>query len=217
MSNRQAAEALLPDVSRETWDRLAILIELLGRWQQTINLIAASTLPEVWTRHIADSLQMVSLAPDAAKVWVDLGSGAGFPGLVIAAALADRPGVESHLVESDSRKCAFLREGARAMGLRVSIHNQRAAPLLEKWAGNVDVVTARALAPVSDLLALAYPLLDKGAVGLFPKGRDVETELTAAAKSWKLIYEVMPSIVDPRSCVLAISRAEPLEAFRPRR
>ena len=147
--------------------------------------IAPSTEPVLWTRHIADSLQLLALAPNA-RVWADLGSGAGFPGLVIACALADSPGAVVHLVESNTKKIAFLREAVRAVGAPAIVHALRVADFVKKAPASIEVVTARAFAPLPDLLAAAYPLLKTGAVGLFPKGQGVGAELTEAAKCWKI-------------------------------
>src|SRR5271169_6987192 len=143
--NRVAALRLVP-VSRETGDRLAAFVDLLARWRTRTNLIAESTFASVWTRHIADSAQLLALAP-AAKRWVDMGSGAGFPGLVIAIQLADVPGAIVHCIESDGRKCAFLREAARATGAAAQIHPVRLEAMDPESLGTVDAVTARAFAP----------------------------------------------------------------------
>ena len=183
-ADRARGLALTP-VSRETEARLDRFVALLLQWQQHTNLIAASTEPLIWTRHIADSLQLLDLAPDA-KIWIDLGSGAGFPGLVIACALADTPGVHVHLVESIGKKAAFLREAARVCGAPAIIHAERIADFLKHAPPRIDAVTARALAPLNKLLGEASPLLKKGTIGLFPKGQDVATELTEAAKCWKI-------------------------------
>ena len=207
MSTRQDAERLLPRVSRETWERLEALVALLEKWQRTINLVAPATLNETWTRHVADSLQLVSLAPDA-RTWVDLGSGAGFPGLVVAASL---PEAEVHLVESDQRKAAFLREGARAMGVKVKVHADRAEKVLGAWSGPVDVVSARALAPLEKLLFLAEPLLKAGTAGLFLKGRDAAEELTQASAKWNITARMVPSVTESRSSVIVVSAAHPRE------
>ncbi len=147
-------------------------------WQQTRNLIAASTIPNIWTRHIADSLQLLDLAADA-KIWVDLGSGGGFPGLVLACALADRAGAKVHLVESTAKKCAFLQAAADDLRLPAAIHCERVENFTRAFPSKPDVVTARALAPLPKLLDLAFPLLKRGAKGLFLKGQDVVSELTA--------------------------------------
>lgn len=171
-----------------------------------MNLVAPSTLPQLWTRHIADSLQLLRLAPEA-RVWVDLGSGAGFPGLPIACAIADRPGAIVHLVESIAKKCAFLREAIRHTGAPATVHCQRIEDFAKSYSGPADVVAARALAPLDRLLALAAPLLKTGAIGLFLKGQDVETELTAASKCWKVEAAVEPSVTSPASGIVVVRKA----------
>jgi len=201
-ADRARALALTP-VSRETADRLDRFVAGLLAWQQRINLIAPSTEPKLWTRHIADSLQLLALAPQA-RIWVDLGSGAGFPGLVIACALADTLGACVHLVESNAKKAAFLREATRATGAPAVIHATRIVDFAEKLPGSVEIVTARALAPLAELLAEAYPLLKRGAVGLFPKGQDVDTELTTAAKCWNIQASLVPSKTDPKARIVII-------------
>ena len=217
MTEASAIQPLFPHVSRETWGRLEIMVSMLVKWQPVINLVSKASLAEVWTRHVADSLQIVDLIPEGATSIVDLGSGAGFPGLVLAAALCDRPGLRVHLLESDTRKCGFLRETARAMAAPVQVHNGRIEQILARADLQADVVTARALASTADLVSLAHPLLEKGALGLFPKGQDLEAELTDAAKSWNITYSLVPSISDPRSRVLVVSSAEPLQATTSRR
>ncbi len=166
--DRRAALSLVP-VSRETEDRLTAYVDLLRRWQRIKNLVGASTLDTVWTRHIADSAQLVALAPDA-RAWVDLGSGAGFPGLVVAVLLRGRPDARVELIESNERKCAFLREAVRVTGAPARVHAGRIEAALPSVQQPVDIVTARALAPLPDLLALSKPLLDGGATGLFLTG-----------------------------------------------
>src|SRR5579863_8254813 len=160
-ADRARALALTP-VSRETSDRLDLFVDQLLIWQQRINLIAPSTIPTLWTRHVADSLQLLALAPHA-KVWADFGSGAGFPGLVLACALAETPGARVHLVESNSKKAAFLREAVRATGAPAKIHAVRIVDFVDNLTDSVEAVTARALAPLVGLLREAYPLLKTGA------------------------------------------------------
>jgi len=206
-ADRAGALALTP-VSRETLSRLDRFVELLLTWQQRINLIAASTVAHVWTRHIADSLHLLSLEPQA-RIWVDLGSGGGFPGLVIACALAETPGAEVHLVEANAKKAAFLREAARVTGAPVLVHGGRIEDFLKSRPKVVDVVTARALAPLSELLACAYPLLKRGARGLFPKGQDVDAELTEAAKYWKIQLSLALSRTDPKARIVVVRGLEP--------
>jgi 16S rRNA (guanine527-N7)-methyltransferase len=202
--DQSKAHALVGDlVSRETWDRLGRYVELLTRRQQTLNLIAASTLPHIWTRHIADSLQLLPLAPGARK-WLDFGSGAGFPGLAIACALAETPGAEVHLVESTQKKAAFLREVVETLSLPAIVHAQRIEDFTARPTARFDVVTARAVAPLERLLGYAFPLLKTGAAGLFPKGQDVAAELTQASKSWNIEADLIPSKTDPQARIVRV-------------
>ena len=206
-ADRARAFALVP-VSRETTARLDRFTALLLDWQSRINLIAASTVPVLWTRHIADSLQLLAIAPDARK-WVDLGYGGGFPGVPIACALAEQGSAEVHLIESNKKKAAFLREAVRITGAPAIVHAVRIADFCQSFRGALDAVTARALAPLPELLSIAYPLLKKGPQGVFPKGQDVEAELTEAAKCWSIQASLVPSRTDPESRVVLIRRAEP--------
>ena len=208
MSRDRAAALALTPVSRETEQKLQAIVDNLHRWQKIKNLVGPSTLEEVWLRHIADSLQIAAATPQA-KIWADFGSGAGFPGLVIAATLADVPGARIYLVESNSRKCAFLRETARLIGLPVTVYPERIEEVANRLPP-VEIVTARALAPLKDLLDLSAPLLAKGAIALFPKGQDVENELTEAAKYWKMKVLELPSRTDPKARLLRIEQAEKL-------
>jgi len=206
-ADRARALALTP-VSRETVGRLDRFVAVLTQWQQRINLIAPSTLPKLWTRHIADSLQLLALAP-AARSWVDLGSGGGFPGLVIACALVETPGARVHLVESNAKKAAFLREAVRATGAPVMVHAVKIADFIANVPAPLEIVTARALAPLADLLATAYPLLKRGAIGIFPKGQDVGAELTEAAKCWSIQASLVPSRTDPRGRIIVVKGIDP--------
>ena len=206
--DRARAVALAPQsVSRETWSRLDRLVTLVVERQQHTNIIAPSTIPQIWTRHVADSLQLLPLAPGALR-WVDLGSGAGFPGLAIACALTGTPGAEVHLVESTQKKAAFLSEATRELGLPVVVHPIRIEDFAAKNQIRFDVVTARALAPLPKLLGYAIPLLKTGTVGLFPKGQDVEAELTEASKYWNIQAELVPSTTDPRGRIVVLHRAK---------
>jgi 16S rRNA (guanine527-N7)-methyltransferase len=207
-ADRGQALALTP-VSRETLTRLDRFVALLLAWQQRINLIAPSTEAKIWSRHVADSLQLVALAPQA-RIWADLGSGAGFPGLMIACALADEPGAQVHLVESTGKKAAFLREAIRETGAPATVHAMRAEDFVADAAEPIDVVTARALAPLPKLLQLTYPLLKKGVLGLFPKGQDVGTELTEAAKCWKIQARMASSRTDPKAKIMIVRGLEPV-------
>ena len=202
------AQALsLVTVSRETLARLDRFVELVLRWQKTTNLIAPSTIPEIWTRHIADSIQLLELAPTA-RLWVDLGSGGGFPGIVLACALAETPNARVHLVESNQKKAAFLREALRVTGAPGVVHAVRIEDFVQSFAETADVVTARALAPMAEILALASPLLEKGAKGLFPKGQDVEAELTQASKYWNIEAVLSPSKTSQQGHIVLVSRIE---------
>jgi 16S rRNA (guanine527-N7)-methyltransferase len=202
-ADRSRALALTP-VSRETLDRLDRFVAVLLDWQQRMNLISSSTEPNLWTRHIADSLQLLALAPQA-RIWVDLGSGAGFPGVVLACALADSQGTRMHLVERSTKKAAFLREAVRATGAPAEVHAVRLEDFVENLAAPVDVVTARALAPLAGLLSATYPLLKTGTLGLFPKGQDVDAELTEAAKCWSIQSSLVPSLTDSKAKIVSIT------------
>ena len=200
--DRRAASRLVP-VSRETEDRLAIFVELLDRWRQKTNLISNSTFATVWTRHIADSAQLSALAPGA-KRWVDMGSGAGFPGLVIAIQLADVPGAVVHCIESDGRKCAFLREAARATGAAAVIHPERVEAIEPKSLGTVDAVTARAFAPLPLTLELARPWMERGAIAVFPRGESAKDQIAALPEAWAYAIESLQSVVNPKAAILRI-------------
>jgi len=182
----------------------------LARWQRIKNLVSENTLGDVWSRHIADSLQLSTLAPDA-KTWLDLGSGAGFPGMVVAIALAEIPGAAVHLIESNARKCAFLRHAARTTGAKAQVHEGRIEELSPQFTGAIEVVTARALAPLSRLFRWTQPLIAGGAVGLFPKGREFQAELTEARKSWRFTVEMLPSQTDSHARILRIDDLRPLQ------
>lgn len=188
----------LVDVSRETLERCAAYLELLSRWQRTINLVGQATLADPWRRHILDSAQLWPLGAAWAQRLVDLGSGAGLPGLILA--ILGVP--EVHLIESDRRKASFLREAARACAVAVEVHARRIeeVPLL-----GADVVTARALAPLPELLELAEPQVQKGTTCLFLKGRQAEAELTLARERWTMQVAREASLSDPNSQVLIIS------------
>lgn len=192
-------------VSRETMERLVRYEELLRKWQPSINLVSAATLTDLWRRHMLDSAQLVELAPKEAKLWVDLGSGGGFPGLVVAILLRDRPGFRLHAVESDQRKAVFLREVARQTGAPVTVHAQRIESFVPGFGeGAVDVISARALAPLDRLLKWSESLWDDRTVGLFLKGKTVRDELTEAAKEWIFEFQAITSQSDPSGTVLKL-------------
>ena len=211
-ADRAKALDLIP-VSRETLRRLDRFVALLFEWQAKRHLVAVSTLPVVWTRHVADSLQLLPLVPNA-KTWIDLGSGGGFPGLVLACALAETAGAVVHLVESNLGKAAFLREAARQVGVPAVIHAVRIEDFVKHHHGHVDAVTARALAPLDQLLGLAYPLLQAGARGLFLKGQDVEAELTEASKCWSIQATLVASKTNPHSRIVVVSDVRRRDAER---
>jgi 16S rRNA (guanine527-N7)-methyltransferase len=194
--------ARLVPVSRETLERLDTYVALLRAWNQRINLVGATTMGDPWRRHILDSAQLLPHMPATAKTVVDLGSGAGLPGLV----LALLSGRETHLVESDQRKSVFLREAVRATGANATIHAVRAErmPVIA-----ADIVTARALAPLADLLGLAAPFLAPHGRCLFLKGRNAAEELTLAAKTWKMTARSLPSISDPGGTLLIVEALAP--------
>jgi 16S rRNA (guanine527-N7)-methyltransferase len=210
VSDRDEALRLTP-VSDDALARLDKFAALLTDWQRRINLIAPSTLPHIWTRHIADSLQLLPLAPNA-KIWVDLGSGGGFPGIPLACALAQTPGADVHLVESNGKKAAFLREAVRITGVPATVHPERIENFGDSFGGNSDVVTARALAPLKLLCDQAFPLLAKGAIGLFLKGQDVEAELTEAAKYWTVEAGLKPSVTSRDGVIVVVRSLKPAKS-----
>ena len=203
-----AAFAETFDVSRETVERLEIYADLLATWQRAVNLVAPGTLPEVWHRHFADSAQLLAFAPADVCHWLDLGSGAGFPGLVVAILLADpRKGAKVTLVESDVRKGAFLREVARQTEAPVEILSTRIEKLpTQNSIGRVDVVSARALAPMARLIELAEPFMDDQTVGLFPKGREAEVEVRDGLDASRFVCRLVPSLTDDQGRIAIVRR-----------
>jgi 16S rRNA (guanine527-N7)-methyltransferase len=234
------------DVSRETIERLVLYERLLRQWQKAVNLVAPGTLDAVWHRHFADSAQFVPLAPADVASWIDLGSGAGFPGLVAAILLASSPsprfrgegqhkastelGAAPHpnplpaegrgegtegsprvtLIESDTRKCAFLREVARQTGIAVDILSTRAeSATIQANLPLPRVVSARALAPLDRLLALAALLAPPGTTLLLGKGKEVEKELRAAEGAWNFKVALVPSVTDNLGRIVVITNLEP--------
>jgi 16S rRNA (guanine527-N7)-methyltransferase len=192
-------------VSRESAAKLDLYVSLLLTWQARINLIGPSTQEDVWSRHIADALQLQPHLPEGLTRIADLGSGAGIPGLILAIA---RP-LEAHLFESNQKKGAFLREAARQTGARAFIHSARIEDAAKAEAASLKVgaVTARALAPLPKLLDYAQPFLENGGIGYFHKGQDVDAELTDATKSWKIQVEKHPSLTDSRGVILVVKEA----------
>jgi len=190
-------------VSRETRDRLCQYAELLLRWNRAINLVAPGSLRDLWNRHFLDSAQILPLLgqPGSTGELVDFGSGAGFPGMVLAIMGQEHV----HLIERDGRKCTFLREVAQRTHAPVTIHNKDISAV-EPW--SVRAVVARAFAPLPVLLPLAAPFLKQGAIGVFPKGKSVDDELTEASKEWRIVADRVPSKSDPAGCILRIRKLE---------
>jgi len=205
-SDKAAALALTP-VSRETEARLDRYVGLLLEWQAKTNLVAPSTLPHLWTRHISDSLQLLALAPTA-KVWADFGSGGGFPGVVLACALAEIPGAMIHLVERNSKKGAFLREALRVTNAPGKLHLTDIGDSVDSAVGGVDCVTARAVAPLHQLIGFAEPLVKRGAKALFLKGQDVEAELTEATKYWNIKPQLHSSRTGGHGWIVELDQIE---------
>lgn len=176
-------------------------LDLLGDWNERMNLVGPATLPQFWSRHAWDSAQLLALAPDA-HTWADLGAGAGFPGLVLAILLKDVADARVHLVESMAKRCRFLSEVVDELALPAQVINARAEDVKLK----VDVVTARAVAPLSRLLGYAQPFMVRGAAALFLKGQDAEAEIAEARSAWRFDADILPSHSDPRGRILSIER-----------
>ena len=186
-------------------DRLRAFEVLLRKWSSILNLVSPKALSELWARHILDSAQVQRAQPDA-RIWVDMGSGGGFPGIVTAILLAEQNGSMVHLVESDQRKCAFLRTVSRETGLRTTIHNARIEHISEELP-LVDAVSARALADMDRLIDWADPLLLRGAKGVFLKGKGVRAELTNLTRDSRFNIEIYPSISQPDGAIVKVGRA----------
>jgi len=198
------------EISRETLDRLKTYAQLLVRWQKAINLVAPSTLSDLWHRHFADSAQLWRYRPPEARVWLDIGSGAGFPGLVLAILGAEAGATHHILIESDNRKAAFLREVGRETGITVDILGMRIEnPQTCAKVSAVDCITARALAPLPRLLEMSAPYFSPSTLGLFLKGRDVAVEIEQAAESWRFAYELKPSVTDRDARVVLLKALKP--------
>jgi len=190
------------NVSRETIDRLDVYHKLLIKWNSKINLVSRSTIEDAWQRHFVDSAQIWCLADMKAQRWIDLGSGAGFPGLVIAAMAAEKsPELEVILVESDQRKSVFMQTAAREMGVKARVVTERIEKLEPQEA---DILSARALSSLPQLLEFAEKHRKPDGICLFPKGERVESELTKAATSWHISYETFPSVTDSQAVILRI-------------
>ena len=188
--------------SREALERLEALAALAVRWTARINLVASSTVPDLWDRHVVDSAALWAMAPPDARTWADLGAGGGFPGLVVAVLAADRAGPRVTLIESDGRKCAFLRTAARELSLDVGVLDQRVEEAAPQAA---DVVSARALAPLPRLLPLVARHLAPGGTAILPKGRGWEAEVEEArAAGWSFALEACASATDPHARILVL-------------
>jgi 16S rRNA (guanine527-N7)-methyltransferase len=191
-------------VSRESWQRIEVFVALLLQWQSRINLISPATIPQIWERHVIDSLQLLPLMPPDTDAIADLGSGSGFPALPLAIA----SGKYFHLYESNHKKAAFLREALRVTSTRGEVHPERLTgehPI--KPAANINLVTARALAPLTELLKLAQPFMKNGAQALFMKGQDIEQELTQTQKYWRIQCTKHASLTDSQAIILAVQEA----------
>ena len=190
--------------AKATPDQMADLERFLGLltdWNGRMNLVGPATLPDFWNRHAWDSAQLLRLAPEA-LTWADLGAGAGFPGLVLAILRKDRPGFHIHLIESMAKRCRFLAEVVTTLGLPATVVNERA----ENLSLAVDIVTARACAPLHRLLGYARPYLTAGAQGLFLKGQDVVSDMTEAARYWEYEADVVPSLSDAGGRIVRVKR-----------
>jgi 16S rRNA (guanine527-N7)-methyltransferase len=199
----QALQGLDPNVSRETISALEAYAALLRKWQKAINLVSSATLDDLWRRHFWDSAQLLPLLPELARTLADLGSGGGFPGLVLAAM---RPNLAVTLHEATTKKCLFLKAAADRMGLKVEITNAR---LEDSLARLFDVVTARALAPLPQLLAYAQKFAAPNGVCLFLKGQNLGVELTEASKYWSMKVSEVPSQTDPSGAIVVIRELGP--------
>ncbi|NVN85897.1 MAG: 16S rRNA (guanine(527)-N(7))-methyltransferase RsmG [Rhodopseudomonas sp.] len=203
----KAAALQLTPVSRETEARLDAYVALLLQWQAKTNLVAPSTLANLWTRHIADSLQLLKIAPTARR-WLDFGSGGGFPGVVLACAMAEVEGGHVTLVERNAKKAAFLREALRVTGAPGTVILADIGDNVDSFPQDVDCITARAVAPLHQLISFAEPLLRPGAKALFLKGQDVEAELTEATKYWKLSPRLHASLTGGQGWIVELDAIE---------
>lgn len=201
--DREAALRITP-VSRETAERLDRFVEHFLKWQRVVQMVAPSTLTTLWTRHIADSLQLLPDIENTKEV-VDVGSGGGFPGLVLSVASPEK---KFHLIESDTRKASFLREAARVLNASVEVYAERVESAAKRINTGIHIVTARAFAPLPKLLELTEPFFTSGARAVFLKSQDIDDELTTAAKSWNVNYQLRNSLTDPRGRILQIDKAE---------
>jgi 16S rRNA (guanine527-N7)-methyltransferase len=200
----KSSSLLTTMVSRETYEDLTFFVGELTRWQGIKNLVGPQTLDNIWNRHVLDSLQLLTLAPKA-RIWLDLGSGAGFPGLILALALKGQKNSCINLVESNGRKCAFLRHIIRETRAPAVVHVQRIESYMAISQTVPDAITARALAPLSQLLNWSQNLLRDGAEGLFLKGKEVQSELTQAQNCWTFTSELVASLTDSSAKIVRIT------------
>lgn len=198
------------DVSRETMARLSAFQALLGKWQKAVNLVGPSTLQQFWSRHAADSAQLLRHAPPSAKLWLDMGSGAGFPALIIAIMVAEQnPEACVHMVESDRKKVNFLRTVVRECGLNSEVHHMRIEQLAVERPpalADIDILTARALAALPQLVGFMAPFFNSSTIALLHKGRDWQEELTACAQYWTMQSKVHASMTDTSARLIEISQ-----------
>jgi 16S rRNA (guanine527-N7)-methyltransferase len=202
----RAAHPLLAALPEETLSRLKVYAGLLKKWQRAVNLIGKSSLDDLWVRHVADSLQVSDAVPEA-RHWLDLGSGAGFPGLVTAIKYAQDPSALVHLIEADRRKCAFMQTVARETSAAAIIHCGRIEDVLPAITEKIDAVSARALAPLAMLIGYAENFIAQGAVGVFPKGKHFADELTASLTVGKYLITTIASHTDPEARLVLVRRA----------
>ncbi|OYX20016.1 MAG: 16S rRNA (guanine(527)-N(7))-methyltransferase RsmG [Rhodobacterales bacterium 32-66-9] len=202
----EAADPSVADmsVSRETFAALQKLEHLVRRWTEAVSLVSKASLSDLWARHIVDSAQLFTFCPQEARRWLDIGSGGGFPGIVVAVLAREKlPGLRVTLVESDLRKATFLRQAAQALGLDVAVRSSRIESLAPETA---DVVSARALAALPELLGYAQRHLKESGVALFPKGARFAEELAEARKSWTFDVDIQPSLSEPEAAILVIRK-----------
>ncbi|PWL19566.1 16S rRNA (guanine(527)-N(7))-methyltransferase RsmG [Falsochrobactrum shanghaiense] len=199
----ETLRAVVPSVSRETAQRLMEFEALFRKWSKAINLASPSTLADLWNRHILDSAQIFPLAPQATR-WLDLGSGGGFPGIVTACFLKDVPGASIDLIESAGKKAAFLRTAAGQLDIPARVHAVRIEAMRDKIT-SPEIITARALASLTDLFTLAEPWLTNGSKALFQKGRDYQREIDESRVGWRYDLVQHQSTIDPASVILEIS------------
>ncbi|VAV88335.1 16S rRNA (guanine(527)-N(7))-methyltransferase [hydrothermal vent metagenome] len=205
MTEAEAQSRVAKLVSRETLQQFGQIEIALKQWSKRFNLVAPASLAAFWARHVLDSVQLLALAPKTATNWMDLGSGAGFPGMILACQLAERPDAKMLLVEANGKKASFLQHCARITGAPVTVLQQRIEQIPQLTpAQKPDVITARALADLSTLLGFCQPLVHAKTVLLLPKGQNVTEELTLARKQWKLELRVAPSLTSDSASVLRI-------------